>query len=628
MGRKYTVEELKAQDPEKWTDEYIQEWGSRSGKVEGIERGSSGPEVAAADPASGTNHAKDTRGKTEFQVTDSMVEIGQVSAGLSGGIGGIRSKTEGAAVLYDDVTGKIYETTKWKDLDRNRNYLVDAQGRRQRIAGYASGDAEGTYSIYNKGKPGTQWVLAGYNEDIPEAGTQEFQEYVAKKFETSAISQATGNRVTLDEDGKYIAPRTELGQFASISASDYIKLGKPRKFGNFDTNKLSEMSDEELMAQGGLILQDTKDRSHGIEKALNKVGKLWGDSNFGHELMRSLTDLGRVPIIGDIFVNPYVKPINAYEEARDAGESAGSAGKAAGKAAVSALGDSVIAAAKAAAAVAATVATGGAFAPGAVALVAGTAAGVATGAATEFAGTLASHGMNRAIYGSGNLMYGHGGRVMGKSDEMWDNAGKAAAVGAITGGVGAGVASVLRGAGAGWSDAVKKTVSGTVRGGTNYAVQRYGLGAKDDEFLWAGALATGMAPDTTYDYAEAIKANPLLASQPGTSWFGQAAHAFRERASTSNLLTGLFDRNTKTRQFQAAMAQRGLPGNTGYQAYLSPAVGNARGPIMADSAFARSEDLWQAAFPRGYSRGNAGFLPSADLPRPQLTPRVGGTYGN
>jgi len=579
MGRKYTVEELKAQDPEKWTDEYIQEWGSRSGKVEGIERGSSGPEAAAADPASGTNHAKDTRGKTKFQVTGSMVEIGQVSAGLSGGIGRVRPKTEGAAVLYDDATGKIYETTKWKDLDRNRNYLVDAQGRRQRIAGYAAAGDGGVYSIHNKANPGTQWVLAGYNEEVPEAGTEEFQEYVAKKFETSAMAQAIGNRVRVGEDGKVEYPKTELGQYATMSSADWIKMGRPGKVGNFSMHKYKDLSDDDLLARGGLLLQDTKDRAHGIEKAINKVGKLWGDSNFGHELMRVATDIGRIPLLGDLSgLNLVVRPINAYESARDAGKSAQSAAKEGAKAGVDAFIDTQLAAAKLAAAVATTAATGGAGAPLAIALIAGAAAG----AATEYAGSMASSAKQRMIFGSGNTMYGaaagEDALSVKSSHQMQNRAGKAAAVGAITGAAGR-AAAWLTGPGAGvftktgvgqspfagsgalelfkggnmlkglnmqsmfGEGAVGRWAGAGVKGGASYLASRHVMGASNnDPFMWAGVASAAFNPDKIYDGEAISKGNAYIANGMG------AFEAFREISAQTPLLSGVFGRGTRTRR--------------------------------------------------------------------------------
>jgi hypothetical protein len=256
-----------------------------------------------------------------------------------------------------------------------------------------------------------------------------------------------------------------------------------------------------------------------------------------------------------------------------------------GKAYLSASVDTAISAAKVAAAVAVTVATGGAGAPVGVAILAGAAAG----AATEAAGTAASYGVNRSIYGTGNRMYGHGGRVMGGSRELWDSVGKSAAVGAVTGAVGAGVGSSLSAYGSGLSNITHKTLSGIARGSANYVVQRYGLGAKDDAYLWANVVGTELTPDTTYDYSSAIRANPFLASKPGSSWISSAVRAFREQASTSNYLSGLFDKGSETNRFLSTLAARGYKDpKTGDQKFLPTGFDNK---ITPESAFTRQDAL-------------------------------------
>jgi hypothetical protein len=412
--------------------------------------GSSGGSSGA--PAN-TGERKDS----EFRVTGTMTEIGTTAAGITDQVGRVQPKTDGAAVLYDDATGKLYETTDWHAVNRNWNYLVGSDGKRQRVAGYVAAPSEedGEFALRGSAKPGQQMLVVGYNESLPAPGTEEYKKFLSDKFYAVAGAQAIQNRLTVDEDGHVSGAHTDFGQMGSVSASDYIKLGRPGRVGNLDLSEYAEMSDDEILAKGILIGQDTKNRSHGVEKALNSVGRLFGDDNFGHELMRTLTDIAAVPVVGSI-LSVAIDPINAYETARDSGYSAGAAGRESGKAGLAAVNDAYIDAAAAAltvVAVAAAPFTGGAS------LAFGAAAGAALGAA----GAAARSGMRSTIYGGYD------------ENAFLNSVAEGAVTGAITGTMqGIGRAATTPGASPAWQTAGRVVDSGWTQAAVN-TVSGYGI---------------------------------------------------------------------------------------------------------------------------------------------------------
>lgn len=407
--------------------------------------------------SSGAPAGTGARKESEFRVTGAMTEIGTTAAGLTEQVGRVQPKTDGAVVLYDDATGKLYETTDWHAVNRNWNYLVGSDGKRQRVAGYVAAPAEedGEFSLRGSAKPGQQMLIVGYNESLPTPGTEEYKKFLSDKFYAVAGAQAVQNRMTLGEDGRLSGPRTDFGQMGSVSAADFIKLGRPGRVGNLDLSEYAEMSDDEILAKGLLIGQDTKNRSHGIEKALNSVGKLFGDDNFGHELMRTLTDIAAVPVVGSV-LSVVVDPVNAYETARDSGYSARAAGRESGKAGLAAVNDAYIDAATAAltvVAVAAAPFTGGAS----------IAVGAVAGAALGAAGAAARSGMRSTIYGG----YDEGA--------LLNSVAEGAVTGAITGTMqGVGRAASMAGASPAWQTAGRVVDSGWTQTAVN-AASGYGV---------------------------------------------------------------------------------------------------------------------------------------------------------
>jgi hypothetical protein len=498
-----------------------------------------GPET----PASSGGASSGERKESTFKKTKDMEEIGVVSAGLTGSVGSVKPTKEGAVVLYDDATGTLYQTTEWHAVDKNRNYLVGPDGKRQRVAGYASSSDGGeTFKLKDSAKPGSQWVVAGYNESLPEPGTEQFTQHLKDKFMDTARAQATQNRFSVDDAGKLVSPgSTDLGQYGSISAADYIRLGKPKRVGNLNLKSYRGKSDEEILAEGVLVGMDDKDRSHGIEKGLNKLGKATGlGSNLGKNLMRIASDIASVPVLGSGLAL-VVDPINAYEASRDMGLSSSAAMKEASKAGLVAVNNLYVDAAAAAltiASVAAAPFTGGAS------LAVGVAAGTAIGAA----GAALKSGVQSTVYGGFD------------EGDFWNNVGTGAATGAVSGAVqGVARASTLSGASAGWQTAGKVVDSAWTQGalnvGQSYAVAYSKGGAIRDQadkiaFRSAvGGAASAMVGNSSLGKKLGWSTKPVTDSyknvfmneaMAGKSPLSRVGAAFREQAGTSGGILGAF----------------------------------------------------------------------------------------
>lgn len=634
--------------------------------------GSSGSAPAeSSEPSEIVNtaaHAEAVLGRESkpFAVTGSMEEVATVGAGQSSLSSDIVGQyADGNALLYDSVTGKLYRTENWRDVQRNWDKIIGRDGQLQKVIGVT-----GSGEIKRAGKAGVGGIdiVMGYNETLPEAGTAEFDAEIGKRAEEAIIGFASRNQY--DPEKGYI--RSSQGQYGSITAKDWVELGRPKVVGN-DTilgyDEYSGYTDEQLTSMGDTLLftQDRKNRSHGVEKALNNVGKIFGDDNFGHEFLRTMSDLGSIPILGDIFIDPYLKPIQAYEDARDMGLSSSEAARQAGKAGIQAVGDGIISALKTAAAVAVTAATGGFGAPVAVAL------GGLTGAATGYAGSLASSGLQRSLYGSGNAVYGtlggkgaFGARLGASVEDTGDilkGAEKAGAMGAITGAAGTLGARLfptggegLSGSGTtggsfwesfksslspfaageslkqgfadipGWASAnSEKLLSGALRGGAQYfgtkAVFKKDFDEglrKDDWRLAMGAISTGMSANP-YELASVAKEHPLaVAAAEGarvgfSSPLGAFGAAFNELMAETDLgipygdfiggaVRGTLGRGTATREFaQAAMGS----GAAASVASRAPGSGTSASDLLGAlgrEQVERGLELGERATARGQNR--------------------------
>jgi len=416
---------------------------------------------------------------TEFRVTGDMEEIGQTAAGLdrldASLLRSLDSEGTGA-LLYDDVTGKLYRTTDWGDVQKNADSLVDRSGERQRVFGINRKEdretEEYSYVVRNVSAAFGTDVVVGLGEKIPELGSQAFAEWAEKKFYEGQYAQASSHRWTKEHK----STGTGYGGYGSISVADWIELGRPKKLGT-DTimgldswrEKTEGLSAEDVNPDALIMTVDQEERSHGIEKGLNKIGKAVGydrlGRDFGH-MMENFDKYG-APMGMDMVGKTYVRMTDAYNRSRDLGHSSGGAFKEAGKAGGYAAVESTIDTAQEAL-IAASVATGGAGLVGAVAL------GALVGAAAGYVGGALKYGVHSTLYGGYD------------SGDQLKQAEKAGAAGAISGAVSGFSQSMLPGAGQGsWGGfgehAFQTAGKMALKAGESYVVgtEVYGMSGHD-----------------------------------------------------------------------------------------------------------------------------------------------------
>ena len=382
---------------------------------------------------------------TEFRVTGDMEEIGQTAAGLDRLDASLLSSldSEGTgALLYDDVTGKLYRTTDWADVQTNADSLVDRSGERQRVFGINRKEdretEEYSYAVRNVSRAFGTDVVVGLGEKIPELGSQAFAEWAEKKFYEGQYSQASSHRWTKEHK----STGTGYGGYGSISVADWIELGRPKKLGT-DTimgldswrEKTEGLSVEDVNPNALLMTVDQEERSHGIEKGLNKIGKVVGYDRLGRDFGHMMENIDKYggPLTGGtvgLITKTYTSMTDAYNRSRDLGHSSGGALKEAGKAGGYAAVESTIDTAQVAL-VAAAVVTGGATLAGAVAL------GALAGATAGYVGGALKYGAHSTLYGGYD------------SGDQLKQAEKAGAAGAISGAVSGFSSYMLPGAGQG-----------------------------------------------------------------------------------------------------------------------------------------------------------------------------------
>ena len=582
---KYTPEQLKAQDAEKWTDSYIKEWGEKSGKVD-FKSTALGKKISGEDPDAKTDPtaiqtAEDASEVLayeagEFKVGGGMEEVGQTSAGLSSIESGVVSglSGEGGALLYDEATGKIYRTENWKDVQKNWDSLVDSKGNRQKLLHVSVGQTElgeSGYKIGKTGGPAGVDIFIGASEKVPEAGTLEFQDWLGEKFEEGVMEQAASHKYS-SESG---TTGTGYGGYGSISIADWVALGKPKKIGNddivTDVEGLSSYSDEQLKnMSGSLITFDSEERSHGIEKGLNKVGGLVGYDRLGKEVMKAAENVGKLGIAGGltgITIGAVADAQNAYQAGRNAGMSGSAALKEGGKAGTLSMANAAVDAAQTALVTAAVVLTGG---------VGGIAAGAAVGAATGYLGGMLKYSAQSTLYGG----YDEGNML--KSSE------KAGAAGAVSGAVSGASAAVGGAVGGKWAGSVagkgfsygtiaSKAFDASANAAKTYVISHdiYGASGKDsmEAVNWSlgssavsalgdyndGKFASDLpyrasgASSSAYDVSgytkDNVKITPGLGTLGKLSIYGRGyIRTFREVAASNSLLSASFGRGTATRK--------------------------------------------------------------------------------
>ena len=488
----------------------------------------------AAGAASTAPAAAAVRKPSRVSPSGSMREVGVAEAGQTGTIKfdaaslGLQS---GEAVLYDEESGKLYATSRWRDVERNSSAWVDLQGRR--FAGYVgtakgSTDEKPEFQLNRGSRP---FQVAAFGE-APEKGTEGYQKWLEKQFAEGMYQQAMSNRYDPESNKNH----TDFGAYGSISVEDWVELGRPKSFGgdkvlfeaagtSFD--ELDKLSDAELLSRAGgatLMTVDTKLRSHGLSKVLNKVGDWWGDSNFGDEFMRVVTDIGEIPIIGTATGAGMVSNVqNAYEGARRAGKSGSyEAGKALAVSSASGVID-------AAAAVLTVLSVVTLFPSGGTSAIVG---GAAIGTLYGAAASAAKSGVSTATYG---------GFDEGK---MWNQVGEGAVYGAIQGAFAG--ASVNPGGG-GWQATARGYANNPyVQGGVNTAASyalNYSAGGERREHAAESAMwsAAGTVVGAQFGVSGARKNYEAFANDPATlaalnrpssglgSGFSNYVAAFREQ---------------------------------------------------------------------------------------------------
>lgn len=413
-----------------------------------------------------------------FNVSGSMTEVAKLQPGLSdlsGKLGGLDVGTD--ALLYDEATGSLYRTSNWKDATRNSTSLIGAGGQRQRIAGVAqkTKDGETQYEMGRAGSgPASTDIVLGLN-DAPPTGTEEFQDWLGKKFEEGVQLQASSHMYSSDKG----TTGTGYGGFGGISWSDWVALGRPDKIGNDslwlsdkDKQKLSEMSDEQVAGLSGfLTTRDLETRHHGIAGTLDSIGKSIGWKSMASDTLRVMSSLGSVPGIG-----PTARLAAAAISGYDQG-----GWKGAGKATLETSADMVIEGAAAAA----VALSAGALAPVAAgSLVGGALAGGAVGATSGGLVSAAEYGVHSSIYGG----YDEG--------DMWHSAGRGAVVGGVSGAVSGSLASKLPATG--FSEKTQQLIDRGVRAGVSMGMLNYDTKEKPDALAYILTGATSAASSNEY----------------------------------------------------------------------------------------------------------------------------------
>ena len=467
--------------------------------------------------------------------TGSMREVGAAAAGQTGSVKfdlGSLGLQAGESLLYDQASGKLYASANWDDIKHNAGSWINLEG--ERFAGYVgqSSHSKKDDTKYNLNANIRPFQVAAFG-DAPEKGTEEYQKWLEDEFAAGARQQAMANRFDPEAGGS----QTGFGSFGSITVADWVELGRPKRVGGDEVlfnsagtslEELEAMSDEELLSRAGgavFMTVDTKDRSHGVSKALNKVGNLWGDSNFGDEFMRVMTDIGKIPGLG-FGVGMLANAANAYEAARDSGGDVGSGSREVGKSLLVSSASGMIDAA----ALVATVLTVITLIPsgGASAVVGGAAIGALYGAAAS----ATKSGVSTATYGG-----------FSESD-LWNNVGEGAAYGAVSGAfAGAGVGSMV----------AQGVAQAATRYVLDYSAGGYRRDKADEGLLYSIA---GIAVSSAFGGQGAGKDYPaLLSDQATTSAIanGNYYQAFREQyAAQRGPQAWLVSRGTANQSAMAA----------------------------------------------------------------------------
>jgi len=588
-----------------------------------------------------------------------MEEIGTTGTGITDSIdlGSAdqeklaKAREKGAAILYDDVTGKLYATSDWSAVQKNWDSLVDVNsGQRQKLFGISQrtndkGEAELYTQHAKKTKPFGVDVTVGYNEVIPEAGTEEFQDWVNKKFSEGVEAEKAEHRWTSEEG--WINGKPGHGDYFSVSYEDWMAKGAPRKVGGMRIQFGGESKEENREIRQNLIDAEGRfdpdfmlgganyeDESHGFTKTLDTIGSVWGNSNFGENVMDFSNSLAEVPILGSLSVanKLFLQPFAKYEAARDAGRSAGDA--------IHETGEYMLATSAKMGVEAVITAIGvvsSPFTAGASLILAGAALGALNSAG--------SYAIDSVVYGGTYAEQNYGG-------DIWDATGKGAAMGAITAGVAMGANALVPNAAAGYYNVggsgglnvmsiptnLSSLTHAAIVGAGQYAGARIVYGADNAAALaqGVGGALSGYSHTKTAKDAQAQKffeAHPEAAKYlrgpsgapasrsmlSGSAW-GSSWSAFRELAAESPLTswavrggttdTGKFMKDARLQGFNRPGVVSSAIGATPYGKVFG--IGKNR-PALAMGATDRADFVSRMTGDKKVLRGNTMWFSSEGL---------------
>lgn len=372
--------------------------------------------------------------------TSTMTLVGNVGAG-KGHINISRYQNgDGAAFIYDEVTGNLYKTNTWSDVSRNEKGWVDAKGRR--FKGWVHQEGEHAWSLKSEGeikyearKKGGYGMYAAFgDENTPAVGTDAFNKWAQSEYESSLVQEALSHRY--DPSKRKLNTGTDYKQYGTISVKDWVEMGMPSSFGGLTVleSHLAPFrgmsADQVLAATGGgqelLVGQDLKKRHSGFAKV---VGGTLG--SHAADKFSKVANIGAA-VLG-MFPTPIAKVVATGLRYAAAEDQSGGSQRIATREAAQGLTTDAVNTAIIAAAAAATYFSAGMLAPYTGALVASVVAGAATGAVAGAATSVADAGVARVYTGQHDTHH------------IRTEAGKSAVSGGIAGAVTGATGAMLNG---------------------------------------------------------------------------------------------------------------------------------------------------------------------------------------
>ena len=480
-----------------------------------------------------------------FHVTRGMNEVAQLSAGLTSVSGAGQYAKPGEALLYDEMSGKLYSTSDWGSVRANRTSLVSASGRRQQIAGAVNrtGKEDDPFVFEDKAKPFGVDVITDLGADIPEAGSEGFKAWLEKSFREGVQAQASANRYTQEKGGT----GTGYGGYGSISFADWVAAGRPKKIGNDnlsvseeDWAYLSGLTDEQAARLPGYLTTfDKETRHHGIVKAVGKLGDAVGLERLDDWTVTA-ANIGSTVLSG---INPTaaaaLRLAVDYDATggdwRDTGKLFG--GYVAGQAASAAVG----------------LATGG------IGAGAGLAGAIAGGAVSGAAGSAASTLATGLAYDALD--------VEGYSNkDLWNRVGESAWTGAVSGAVGGGLGQLP----GDWGDLVSRLgAAGASVGLAGYTNRDNPNFSYTDPYVLANAAiafaGAGNKKKAASEWSIGDGAGSFFSSLANKLPVGDALVRTRAEAAKLDLRSTAAERDARGREAAALLGWKNAPTAEGFE---------------------------------------------------------------